>query len=54
MGDGISYETTTRLKYQIVSVDGDSKRTSVNNFVDNEFLSMRLHWIQNSCCRFDA
>ena len=39
MGDGISYETTTRLKHQIVSVDGDSKRTSVNNFVDNEFLS---------------
>ena len=39
IGDGIGYETTTRLKHQILSIDGDSKKTSVNNFVDNEFLS---------------
>ena len=40
IGDGVGYETTTRLKHQILSVDGDAKRASVNNFVDNEFLSM--------------
>ena len=39
IGDGIGYETTTRLKHQIISIDGDSKKSSVNNFVDNEFLS---------------
>ena len=36
---GIGYELTTRLKHQIISVDGDSKKASVNSFVDNEFLS---------------
>ena len=36
---GIGYELTTRLKQQIVSVDGDTKRASINSFVDNEFLS---------------
>ena len=39
IGDGVGYETTTRLKHQILSIDGDYKKTSVNNFVDNEFLS---------------
>ena len=37
--DGIGYELTTRLKHQIISVDGDTKRASINSFVDNEFLS---------------
>ena len=36
---GIGYELTTRLKHQIISIDGDTKRVSINNFVDNEFLS---------------
>ena len=27
------------LKHQIISIDGDAKKTSVQNFVDNEFLS---------------
>ena len=36
---GIGYELTTRLKHQIISVDGDTKRASINGFVDNEFLS---------------
>ena len=36
---GIGYELTTRLKHQIISIDGDTKRASINNFVDNEFLS---------------
>jgi len=40
IGDGIGYGLTTRLKHQILSVDGDNKRASVNSFVDNEFLSM--------------
>ena len=34
-----SSELTTRLKYMILSVDGNSDRTTVNNFIDNEFLS---------------
>ncbi len=37
--DGIGYELTTRLKHQIISVDGDTKRATINSFVDNEFLS---------------
>ena len=37
--DGIGYELTTRLKHQIISIDGDTKRASINSFVDNEFLS---------------
>jgi len=36
---GIGYELTTRLKHQIISVDGDTKRATINSFVDNEFLS---------------
>ena len=40
IGDGIGYELTTRLKYMIISIDGDNKKASVNSFVDNEFLSM--------------
>ena len=36
---GIGYELTTRLNHQIISIDGDTKRASINSFVDNEFLS---------------
>ena len=39
IGDGVSYELTTRFKHMILSIDGDTKKSSVNNFVDNEFLS---------------
>ena len=39
IGDGIEYSLTTRLKHQIISIDGDTKRTSINSFVENEFLS---------------
>ena len=39
VGDGIGYDLTTRLKHQIISIDGDTKRASINSFVDNEFLS---------------
>jgi hypothetical protein len=30
---------TTRLKHMILSVDGKSEKSHINNFVDNEFLS---------------
>jgi len=39
VGDGVSHGVTTRLKQQILSVDGDSKKATINSFVDNEFLS---------------
>jgi len=39
IGDGVGYGLTTRLKHQIVSIDGDTKRANINSFVDNEFLS---------------
>jgi len=34
-----SSELTTRLKTMILSVDGKSEKSYINNFVDNEFLS---------------
>jgi len=36
----IEPENSTRLKYQIISVDGNEDRKFINNFVDNEFLSV--------------
>ena len=30
---------TTRLKHQIISVDGETDRTKINDFVDNQFLA---------------
>ena len=35
-----SFELTTRLKNMILSVDGNSEKAYINNFVDNEFLSI--------------
>ena len=35
--DGSIY--TTRLKHMILSVDGKSEKSHINNFIDNEFLS---------------
>ena len=35
----IDADITTRLKKTILSVDGDSGKQLINNFVDNEFLS---------------
>ena len=40
VGDDISRDLSTRLKHQILSVDGDSKKANINSFVDNEFLSI--------------
>ena len=36
----IDREKSTRLKYLVKSVDGKTDRKHINNFVDNEFLSM--------------
>jgi hypothetical protein len=36
---GIDRELTTRLKHIITSVDGESGRAAVNNFVDNELFA---------------
>ena len=35
-----SSELTTRLKHMILSVDGKSEKSYINNFIDNEFLSV--------------
>ena len=40
VGDGISRDLSTRLKHQILSIDGDTKKASIDGFVDNEFLSI--------------
>ena len=36
---GVTKEVTTRFKKMIISVDGNSERAFVNNFVDNEFFT---------------
>ena len=38
--DGVQSKLTSRYKQQILSVDGDTKRASINSFVENEFLSI--------------
>jgi len=40
VGSEIKSEMTTRLKRRITSVDGNSEQSHINNFVDNEFLSV--------------
>jgi len=40
MGDVTSKELTTRLKNMILSVDGESDRNIINNFVDNELFAV--------------
>jgi hypothetical protein len=37
---GISSELTTRIKHQLISVDGNTEQSFINNFVDNEFLAL--------------
>ena len=37
--NGISKELTTRLKKQIIAVDGETDKKIINEFVDNQFLS---------------
>ena len=37
---GVSSELTTRIKHQLISVDGNTDRKFIDNFVDNEFLAL--------------
>ena len=37
---GISSELTTRIKHQLISVDGNTEQKFIDNFVDNEFLAL--------------
>ena len=37
--NGISKELTTRLKKQIIAIDGETDKKTINEFVDNQFLS---------------
>ena len=37
---GVNNELTLRLKKQILSVDGNTDQQTIDNFVDNEFLSL--------------
>ena len=37
---GISSELTTRIKHQLISVDGNTDQKFIDNFVDNEFLAL--------------
>ena len=37
---GVDKSVTTRLKYVIQSVDGDTNQKTIDDFVDNEFLTL--------------
>ena len=37
---GVSSELTTRIKHQLISVDGNTDQKFIDNFVDNEFLAL--------------
>ena len=37
---GVSSELTTRIKHQLISVDGNTEQSFIDNFVDNEFLAL--------------
>ena len=37
---GVSNELSLRMKHQIVSVDGNTDQKEIDNFVDNQFLSL--------------
>lgn len=37
---GVSSELTTRIKHQLISVDGNTEQAFIDNFVDNEFLAL--------------
>jgi len=52
-GNGTAPEITTRLKYAIKSINGDSDRLKIKNFVDNELtakdsLALRRHIKENT------
>jgi hypothetical protein len=37
---GVSSELTTRFKYTILSIDGQTEQHEIDKFVDNEFLAL--------------
>ena len=39
-GIAITPEITTRLRYQILSVDGEANKEKINNFINNEFFAL--------------
>jgi len=52
-GINISPEVTTRLRYQIISVDGETDPEFINNFINNEFFALdskafRNHYVEIS------
>ena len=40
VSNGITPEITTRLRYQIISVDGNDDKEYVNKFIKNEFFAI--------------
>jgi len=45
--DGVQSKLTTRYKQQILSVDGDTNPTTINRFIDKEFLSLDSREFRN-------
>ena len=45
--DGVRSALTTRYKQQIISIDGDTNSTTINRFVDKEFLSVDSREFRN-------
>ena len=45
--DGVRSALTTRYKQQIISIDGDTNSTTINRFVDKEFLSLDSREFRN-------
>ena len=37
---GVSPEITTRLRYQIISIDGDDSKEAITNFINNELFAV--------------
>ena len=44
---GVESQLTTRLKHQIISVDGETDKKFISNFVDNEFLALDTKEFRN-------
>ena len=44
---GVQSQLTTRLKHQILSVDGETNKKFIHNFVDNEFLALDTKEFRN-------
>ena len=49
---GVSNELTTRLKQQVVSIDGETDRKVVDDFVDNQFLAMDSKHLETIMIRY--